>query len=94
MCFCSDIEFQVPISATKIKSPSRRAKSRWEPISEEKVADRTANMSFGTPKYGAWNSKQVLMRNLSWQSFFVVLCFNAQNAGFVELRIIQIHIWI
>lgn len=92
--FCSDIEFQVPTSATKIKSPSRRAKSRWEPIIEEKVADRTANMSFGTPKYGAWNSKQVLMRSLSWHSFSVVLYFNAQNAGFVGLRIMQIHVWI
>ncbi|KAH6761965.1 SAC3/GANP/Nin1/mts3/eIF-3 p25 family [Perilla frutescens var. hirtella] len=54
-----DIVFQVPTSATpKVKSPSRRAKSRWEPVSEEKVADQTANMSFGTSKYGAWNDKQ------------------------------------
>ncbi|XP_057789186.1 SAC3 family protein A isoform X2 [Salvia miltiorrhiza] len=55
-----DTEFPVLTSATqKVKSPSRRVKSRWEPISEEKVADnKTSSMSFGTPKYGAWNNKQ------------------------------------
>lgn len=50
----------MPASAPKVKSPSRRVKSRWEPVSEEKVADKTP-ISLGTPKYGSWN-KQVLTR--------------------------------
>ncbi|XP_047954158.1 SAC3 family protein A [Salvia hispanica] len=53
-----DTEFPALTSATQRKSPTRRAKSRWEPIQEEKVADKTSNMSFGTPKYGTWNNKQ------------------------------------
>lgn len=66
MVLCSNIQFPVPSSvAPKSKSPSRRAKSRWEPIQEEKVVDKSANISYGTMKFGTWNDKQVLMNNLS-----------------------------
>ncbi|KAI3470683.1 hypothetical protein Pfo_027346 [Paulownia fortunei] len=54
-----DALFPMPTSAMpKSKSPSRRAKSRWEPIPEEKVVDKSANISSGTAKYGGWNNKQ------------------------------------
>ncbi|XP_042013471.1 SAC3 family protein A-like [Salvia splendens] len=53
-----ETEFPALTSAIQRKSPTRRVKSRWEPIQEEKVADKTSNMSFGTRKYGAWNNKQ------------------------------------
>ncbi|KAL8533374.1 hypothetical protein ACS0TY_009673 [Phlomoides rotata] len=53
------IQFPVPTSVMpKSKSPSRRAKSRWEPIPEEKVVDKSANFSYGAMKYGTWNDKQ------------------------------------
>ncbi|PIN03480.1 Leucine permease transcriptional regulator [Handroanthus impetiginosus] len=46
-----------PTSAVpKNKSPSRRVKSRWEPIPEEKVVDKA--VTYGTAKYGGWNNKQ------------------------------------
>lgn len=71
MFFCSNVQFPVPTSATpKTKSPSRRAKSRWEPIPEEKVVDKPANVSYGHIKYGTWNAKQVLINSLSWHFFF------------------------
>ncbi|KAL0456683.1 UNVERIFIED_CONTAM: SAC3 family protein A, partial [Sesamum latifolium] len=55
-----DTQLPIPTSVMpKSKSPSRRAKSRWEPIPEEKVVDKSANISYGTAKYGGWNSKQV-----------------------------------
>ncbi|KAL0349227.1 UNVERIFIED_CONTAM: SAC3 family protein A [Sesamum angustifolium] len=54
-----DTQLPIPTSVMpKSKSPSRRAKSRWEPIPEEKVVDKSANISYGTAKYGGWNSKQ------------------------------------
>ncbi|XP_011091492.1 SAC3 family protein A isoform X1 [Sesamum indicum] len=54
-----DTQLPIPTSVMpKSKSPSRRAKSRWEPIPEEKVVDKFANISYGTAKYGGWNSKQ------------------------------------
>ncbi|KAG8390019.1 hypothetical protein BUALT_Bualt01G0039700 [Buddleja alternifolia] len=42
----------------KNRSPSRRTKSRWEPIPEEKMVDRSPNISYGTGKYGGWHKKQ------------------------------------
>ncbi|CAA3027075.1 Hypothetical predicted protein [Olea europaea subsp. europaea] len=39
------------------RSPSRRAKSRWEPIPEEKVDEKSTNLSYGTVKYGGWNKQ-------------------------------------
>ncbi|KAL2526125.1 SAC3/GANP/Nin1/mts3/eIF-3 p25 family [Abeliophyllum distichum] len=54
-----DAQFLTPISSPpkNKRSPSRRAKSRWEPIPEEKVVDKSANLSYGTVKYGGWNKQ-------------------------------------
>ncbi|CAA0842087.1 SAC3/GANP/Nin1/mts3/eIF-3 p25 family [Striga hermonthica] len=43
----------------KSRSPSRRAKSRWEPVPEEKVVHKSATISPGTAVHGSWNYKQV-----------------------------------
>ncbi|KAK6145309.1 hypothetical protein DH2020_022129 [Rehmannia glutinosa] len=54
-----DTHSQLQTSAMpKSKSPSRRAKSRWEPIPEEKVVDKSSDISPGTAKYGGWNNKK------------------------------------
>ncbi|KAL2549180.1 SAC3/GANP/Nin1/mts3/eIF-3 p25 family [Forsythia ovata] len=54
-----DAQFLTPISSSpkNKRSPSRRAKSRWEPIQEEKVVDKSANFSYETVKYGGWNKQ-------------------------------------
>ncbi|KZV26113.1 leukocyte receptor cluster member 8 [Dorcoceras hygrometricum] len=39
------------------KSPTRRAKSRWEPIMDVSLAETSANRSERTPKYGGWNKQ-------------------------------------
>ncbi|XP_041000387.1 SAC3 family protein A-like isoform X2 [Juglans microcarpa x Juglans regia] len=36
------------------RSPNRRPKSRWEPLPEEKLLDKTASMVTDTVKYGGW----------------------------------------
>ncbi|XP_027104574.2 SAC3 family protein A isoform X2 [Coffea arabica] len=53
------ILFSTPISSLpKSRSPSRRSKSRWEPISEEKVADKPPAAAAREPvKYGFWNKQ-------------------------------------
>ncbi|KAL8051472.1 hypothetical protein ABFX02_06G150200 [Erythranthe guttata] len=54
-----DPEFPLLTSAMpKSKSPNRRAKSRWGPVPEEKMVDKSANNSYGNVKYGGWNKKQ------------------------------------
>ncbi|XP_073146315.1 SAC3 family protein A [Henckelia pumila] len=45
------------------KSPTRRAKSRWEPILDVNKAETSANRSDKTPKYGGWN-KQLTDREI------------------------------
>ncbi|CAI9773106.1 unnamed protein product [Fraxinus pennsylvanica] len=52
-------QFLVPISSSpkNKRSPSRRAKSRWEPIPEEKVVEKSTNISYETVKYGGWNKQ-------------------------------------
>ncbi|CAI9091514.1 OLC1v1026570C1 [Oldenlandia corymbosa var. corymbosa] len=39
------------------RSPSRRSKSRWEPVSEEKPADKPTSVSREPSKYGEWNKQ-------------------------------------
>lgn len=36
------------------RSPSRRSKSRWEPLPEEKSVDKLASVVNNTVKYGGW----------------------------------------
>nr|POE45791.1 sac3 family protein a [Quercus suber] len=36
------------------RSPSRRSKSRWEPLPEEKFVDKSASVVSDTMKYGGW----------------------------------------
>lgn len=58
----------------KSRSPSRRAKSRWEPVPDEKVVDKSVNISYGPVKYGGWNNKQVLMTYEKFiMSYFIIL---------------------
>ena len=54
--FCSSAQTLNPISLlTKLKrSPSRRTKSRWEPIQEEKPAEKPASINHETSKYAGW----------------------------------------
>ncbi|XP_051121214.1 SAC3 family protein A [Andrographis paniculata] len=53
-----DTAFSLPSTYVKNKSPSRRTKSRWEPIPEEKPVDMSVSFSDRTVKYGGWNNKQ------------------------------------
>ncbi|KAG9145352.1 hypothetical protein Leryth_008270 [Lithospermum erythrorhizon] len=48
--------FLTPTSS-KSRSPSRRAKSRWEPVSEDKPINKPATPNSEAPKYSGW-SKQ------------------------------------
>ncbi|KAK4406156.1 SAC3 family protein A [Sesamum angolense] len=58
-----DTQLPIPTSVMpKSKSPSRRAKSRWEPIPEEKVVDKSANISYGTAKYDHRSSSKNFAR--------------------------------
>ena len=55
--FCSNLQGSNPLSLlSKTKrSPSRRSKSRWEPLPVEKPADATPPYSNGTAaKYDGW----------------------------------------
>uniref|UniRef100_A0A5B7APU7 PCI domain-containing protein n=1 Tax=Davidia involucrata TaxID=16924 RepID=A0A5B7APU7_DAVIN len=36
------------------RSPSRRSKSRWEPLAEEKPVNKSASVTLDTVKYGSW----------------------------------------
>ncbi|XP_059628206.1 SAC3 family protein A isoform X2 [Cornus florida] len=50
------LQCSTPVSSllkTK-RSPSRRAKSRWEPVSEEKPVDKSAPVALDTLKYAGW----------------------------------------
>ena len=53
---CSSLEFSTPISSlSKSKrSPSRRSKSRWEPVPETKPVDKPASVTLDYAKYGGW----------------------------------------
>ncbi|KAK6933350.1 hypothetical protein RJ641_036244, partial [Dillenia turbinata] len=54
--FCSSSQCPTPASALpKFKrSPSRRSKSRWEPISEEKSVEKAPSLNLDTVKSGGW----------------------------------------
>ncbi|GFQ06436.1 leukocyte receptor cluster member 8 homolog [Phtheirospermum japonicum] len=43
----------------KSRSPSRRAKSRWEPAPEEKMVHKSTSIAPGTAVHGNWNNKKV-----------------------------------
>ncbi|XP_016466788.2 SAC3 family protein A isoform X1 [Nicotiana tabacum] len=49
--------FSVPVSSspTSKRSPSRRYKSRWEPLVEEKPTVQPASVTPDASKYGSWN---------------------------------------
>ncbi|KAF3972591.1 hypothetical protein CMV_003914 [Castanea mollissima] len=51
-----DLQSSTPgLSLPKYKrSPSRRSKSRWEPLPEEKFVDKSASVVNDTMKYGGW----------------------------------------
>ncbi|CAK9155090.1 unnamed protein product [Ilex paraguariensis] len=51
-----DSVFSTPISSLpkNKRSPSRRSKSRWEPVPEEKPVDKTASVSQAAVNYGSW----------------------------------------
>lgn len=53
---CSNIECSISISSfpKPKRSPSRRSKSRWEPVPEEKLIDKPASVNHETVKYGSW----------------------------------------
>ena len=54
---CSNIESSISISLPKPKrSPSRRSKSRWEPVADEKLIEKPASINHETVKYGGWVS--------------------------------------
>lgn len=62
------------------KSPSRRGKSRWEPIPEEKLAEKLASVSYDPVKDASWDRLRERERTVSWFFFFflkvLVLCDN------------------
>ncbi|GKV28549.1 hypothetical protein SLEP1_g37586 [Rubroshorea leprosula] len=50
-----DLQSSTPASLPKYKmSPSRRSKSRWEPLPQEKSVDKLASMNNDTAKFGGW----------------------------------------
>ncbi|CAL5365737.1 unnamed protein product [Camellia sinensis] len=51
-----NFQYSTPISSLSKnkRSPSRRSKSRWEPVPEEKPVDKPASVTFATEKYGGW----------------------------------------
>ncbi|RVX13750.1 SAC3 family protein A [Vitis vinifera] len=53
----NNIESSISISLPKPKrSPSRRSKSRWEPVADEKLIEKPASINHETVKYGGWVS--------------------------------------
>ncbi|KAH8497186.1 hypothetical protein H0E87_019764 [Populus deltoides] len=52
-------QYSTPVSSVpKYKrSPSRRSKSRWEPLPEEKSVDKSVSTSNDIVKYGGWDRK-------------------------------------
>ncbi|WCJ19445.1 SAC3/GANP/Nin1/mts3/eIF-3 p25 family [Euphorbia peplus] len=42
------------------RSPSRRTKSRWEPLAEEKPVQKPVPVSNDSPNYGRWNRKPLI----------------------------------
>lgn len=43
-----------PASLPKYKSPSRRSKSRWEPLPDEKSAEKSVPVNNSPAKFGGW----------------------------------------
>ncbi|XP_073017293.1 SAC3 family protein A [Primulina eburnea] len=54
-----DVQFPIlnSVMPGSKKSPTRRGKSRWEPILDVNTAETSANRSDKTPKYGGWNKQ-------------------------------------
>lgn len=57
------------------KSPTRRSKSRWEPVSEEKPVEKQVSVDSVSAKYGGWlnyndRSKKVFVIFFFLHSFF------------------------
>ncbi|KAK4778301.1 hypothetical protein SAY87_018488 [Trapa incisa] len=45
---------QYPVSSSTFRSPTRRAKSRWEPLQVEKPQDRLAHVGIPAVNFGGW----------------------------------------
>ncbi|KAG8645159.1 SAC3 family protein A isoform X2 [Manihot esculenta] len=43
-----------------IKSPSKRSKSRWEPLPEEKLVEKPVSVSNDNVKFGSWDRKSLI----------------------------------
>ncbi|XP_016466789.2 SAC3 family protein A isoform X3 [Nicotiana tabacum] len=56
--------FSVPVSSspTSKRSPSRRYKSRWEPLVEEKPTVQPASVTPDASKYGSWNRQRKTLK--------------------------------
>jgi hypothetical protein len=57
--------------STSRRSPSRRAKSRWEPVVEEKVANKVELISKESAKTNTYNSSETTKRAVRSQYGFI-----------------------
>ncbi|XP_058006802.1 SAC3 family protein A [Hevea brasiliensis] len=64
------------LSLMKYKSPSKRSKSRWEPLPEEKLVEKTVTVSNDDVKYGGWDGKPLIGNSESKVDAFSDLKFS------------------
>ena len=72
---CRNLQDSTPISSltrTK-KSPSRRSKSRWEPLPEKTLVEKPVSASIDSLKHGGWDRKVYSRLLLSVTSFVRVI---------------------
>ncbi|KAJ9175615.1 hypothetical protein P3X46_014156 [Hevea brasiliensis] len=64
------------LSLMKYKSPSKRSKSRWEPLPEENLVEKTVTVSNDDVKYGGWDGKPFIGNSESKVDAFSDLKFS------------------
>ncbi|XP_038679907.1 SAC3 family protein A-like isoform X1 [Tripterygium wilfordii] len=79
-----NLHYAAPVSSLpKFKrSPSRRSKSRWEPLPEEKSIDKPVSVSNDTVKYGGWDRKPLSVNSNSKEDGLTSAKFSLNNKKF------------
>ncbi|KAJ4824600.1 hypothetical protein Tsubulata_010913 [Turnera subulata] len=69
--------FSTPVASVAIKkSPSRRSKSRWEPLPEEKSVDKPVSVSNDATNYGVWDRKPLSGNSMNKEDSFSSIRFS------------------
>lgn len=70
---CSNLQNQTPVSLSPKykKSPTRRSKSRWEPLSEKKSVEKLGSFNNYAAKYSSWvhvneKDRKVLFKSITF----------------------------